>query len=435
MNILVLVKNAGVEKSTAFIEVIKILEEMGAYIHIVISNQPDDYVTEQYYYNSENIIIEFLNQTYHVEGMLERIKDVIRKGEFLEKIVGDILIWFKCLCFRVKQRLMQNKDDFAYDEFLNNMMIKYEIDEEYDYIWTTDEYSLLWAEWIRQKCEKDIKIVYHCLELYWEHFCMPSQKKWRHSREYVLFEKAQKILHKTNIIIIQDEKRWEVLCQYTGLNRNAEKVLLPVSIKDYKGKKKYSLHDRLGINRKKKIIFYPTLIAKKRGCMELIQMSEGLKSSFITVIHGFCAIQGFSDKLRKHADQFKVIISNTTFGYQELIDMHQEVWCVFLYYGETDNNDKYIANSSNKLAMSLQAGKPIITIGNQMLNELCEEYKCGIGLMEWSETEFLKAIEDIDKKYDVYSENARRCYEEKYDIELYKKTLHDVLFRKAKSND
>ena len=52
MNILVLVKNAGVEKSTAFIEVIKILEEMGAYIHIVISNQPDDYVTEQYYYNS-----------------------------------------------------------------------------------------------------------------------------------------------------------------------------------------------------------------------------------------------------------------------------------------------------------------------------------------------------------------------------------------------
>ena len=431
MKILVLLKNAGIEQSTAFIEVIKALVEKKNKIHIVIGNQADDYVREEYYYNEPNIEIEVLNTVKNRESKIESLKKIIRKWGVLEKICENVLLLIERIIFRVREKKIDDKNKFAFDEFLNSSMQDYIVKDEYDYIWTIDEYGLLWAEWINQKYHKKFKLVYYCLELYWEHFSLPEKKKWKYFKEYVLFEKAREVLLKVSIIIIQDEPRWKVLCQYTGIDNDSDKILLPVSIKNYEKKLMGNLHDRLGINAEKKIIFYPTLIAPKRGCIELTQMVEHLEDRFVTVIHGFASIKGFADKLGENISTSKIIISNTTFGYQELVDMHQDVWCVFLYYGENDNNDKYIANSSNKLAMSLQAGKPIITIGNRMLAELCEEYECGKALMKWSEEEFAEVVHDIEENYDLYCKNARKCYKEKYDIGLYKEAMYSALLERC----
>ena len=183
------------------------------------------------------------------------------------------------------------------------------------------------------------------------------------------------------------------------------------------------------IERNKKIIFYPAIIAPERGNLELVRMTQWLDDRFVTVLHAFTGIQNsYLTKIKK-AISFpdKIVISITTLQYQQLVDMHSDVWCVFLYYGEKDNNDKYIVNSSNKLVMALQAGKPIITIGNQTLARLCLDYECGIALSGWVETEFADAISKLEKNYEYYCRNARQCYEERFDIKLYADQIYDKL--------
>lgn len=432
MKILFLLRSSGVEKSTAFIEIVKALTERNVRIDLVIGSCENGSKLDGYYLSNPNISVKILNiieksQDHIQSNRIECIKNILKKLGLLE-IVCDIPKIKQRYKFICNQKKAKSDSQYAFETFLSSPIRNYCINDEYDYIWTTDEYGLLWAEWINQTSDKKHKIIHHSLELYWEHYSLQKKKVWKYYREYLLFEEARKILLKANIILIQDEARWNVLVQYTGLDKKREKVIFPLSMKDYKSSKDLILHNKLSIDKEQRIIFYPTLLAPKRGCLKLVKAVKQLDKKYVTIIHGFSSSRGFVQKLKKSITDFnQVRISNTSFEYQELVDMHQDVWCVFLYYGESDNNDRFIANSSNKLVMSLQAGKPIITIGNQMLADLCKEYGCGIALKSWSEQEFASAIREIEKNYDLYCQNARKCFVERYDINLYANTLYSKL--------
>lgn len=431
MKIGILIKSSGIEKTTAFLEVIKILIEENAQVHIVIANRAVNDREEQFYCDNENVSVEVLNEYEDKSAKIEKVKNLIRKSSILEAISGTVVSAIQGLNFERKRKLQGNDADYAYETFLTKEMREYVVDQSFDCLWVTDEYGLLWSKWINEHDAQKHKVIYHCLELYWEHYCLQSRKKWRYSREYLLFEEARKQLVQAWKIIIQDEARWKVLCKYTGLDEHRDKIIIPVSIGDYQTYSKNVLLKRLNISAGKRIIFYPTLLAPKRGCLELVHITKELPEEYVTVIHGFAAVLGFVDRLqRKVGEDDNIMISNAAFEYQELIDMHQDVWCVFLYYGEADNNDRYIANSSNKLAMSLQAGKPIITIGNHMLDQLCEEWHCGVVLKGWTTEDMKTAVTELAENYDVYCKAARKCYEERYDIRKYSEELYKDMYMK-----
>lgn len=430
MKIISILKSAGVEKSSAYIEVIQFLARKDIDVDIVIANQEKDYVKESYYLNNANINLQVLNIIDNQNSKIEILKDIIRKIK-LEKMCATLLLAYQKIYFFIKRKKYSDDKSYAYDIFLDSNMRSYNLKEDYDYILVSDEFGLLWANWLNEKSNKHCKIIYYCLELYWEHYSLQKEKKWKYFSEYLLFEEARKVLHKASLILIQDKIRWKVLCKYTGIDEKADKVYLPVSMQSYNNVKTGSFRKRINIKQGKKVIFYPTLIAAKRGCIELIKLSKFLKKEeYVTVIHGFASTGGFLRELEKNIDDTeKVIISNTSFDYQELIDMHQDVWCVFLYYSESDNNNKFITNSSNKLVMSLQAGKPIITVGNRMLANLCKETGCGVSLNSWSGEEFAKAISELGRNYEQYCRNARKCFEARYDINVYGEVLYDALIQ------
>ena len=429
MKILFLVQNFGVEKTTIFIETVKVLVEKGAKIDIAIACQPDYYVTEKYYDEEPNVRIEVLDRTDDSPIGVRGLKSLFKKYEVTEKISWTILNFGVQWMFWIRSKVNKKKEASIFGEFLSSAMRNFIPREQYDYIWTTDEYGLLWAEWINRNSGTKYKIVHHSFELFWERFSLPMYKQWQYFKQYALFDRARLILQKSEIIIIQDEERWNVLCKYTGLDREREKYLWPLSIKDYPVNMRSDIYGEMHIERNKKIIFYPAIIAPERGNLELVRMTQWLDDRFVTVLHAFTGIQNsYLTKIKK-AISFpdKIVISITTLQYQQLVDMHSDVWCVFLYYGEKDNNDKYIVNSSNKLVMALQAGKPIITIGNQTLARLCLDYECGIALSGWVETEFADAISKLEKNYEYYCRNARQCYEERFDIKLYADQIYDKL--------
>lgn len=429
MRILFLLKHTGVERMTVFIEVIKELIEKGVDIHIVIGDRGDDYFDECYYNGKTNIRLDILEKRSFEEKAIGSLKRLIGKCKAAEKITWTVLFFFTQWIFWIKYLLLnRKKKDYVFEKFLTPVMREYKLQKDYDYIWTTDEFGLLWAEWINQHSEKQYKIIHHSYELYWEHYSLPLKKHWRYFKEYVLFEGARKILPKVSLFIIQDEARWEVFCHYTGINKKSKKVLFPVAIRDYPLISQSDICERMDINVRKKIIFYPTYIAPERGCVELVRMAQELDESYIALLHGFVIAKNYVDEIRKNIlNPARVLISSMVMDYQDLIEFHHNVWCVFLCYGETDNNNKYIVNSSNKLAMALQAGKPIITIGNRMLAALCSEYRCGIAIDGWFVEEFCHAVYELEQNYEFYCNNARRCFEQRFNIKLFSDGLLNEL--------
>lgn len=422
MKILFLIVNANIINTTAFIEIVKTLVLKGSEMHIVLSSKSNESMIEEYYLGQPAISIEVLETRKSERKEVRFLKNFIRKNRTIEKVCTYGYEFIEHLKFWMISRKKN------YGIFLSEPMKNFSIKEKYDYMWVTDETGLLWAKWINNHSKREYKIVYHCLELYWEHYCFPQEKKWCFLNQYMLFEEARQVLESVFLIIIQDVNRWKVLCKYTGLKENTNKVLLPLSIRDYSITSKGLLYSNWNISKNKKIIFYPTLLAPKRGCEELMKVSTYLPDDFITVIHGFEARAGYIDRLEKYSKKSeKVRVSHSSLEYKKLLDIHKDIWCVFLCYGEADNNDRYIANSSNKLVMSLWAGKPILTLGNQMLAELCNEYGCGKSLNSWSKSDFLDAVNDLEMNYEKYSYNARRCYEKRFNIELYSENLYNKL--------
>lgn len=432
MKLIWLLKDAGTEKSSTVLELIRALVDKGVTIHLVIANQPINYVKERYYYDCPNIQVEVLNETRNHKSGVGKLKDVIRKSYTMEAICQMFVSTVTGFLFWIKKKLHEKDNEFAFGEFLDAAMRGYKIRGSYDYILTTDENGLLWAEWLNKNNDYNYKIIYYCLELYWEHYLRVKRRRLALARNYLLFETAKQVLYKTKIIIIQDELRWKVLCKYTGIDSRLEKILVPISIKNYTVCNGTLLHDTFGLEKKKKIIFYPTLLSPRRGCDELIKMTKSLGEDYCTIIHGFAAVPGYVERIKKsHVLSSNVIISKSSFDYEELLIMHQDVWCLFLYYGESDNNDKYIVHSSNKLTMGLWAGKPIITVGNRMLADLCSSYNCGKSIDTWSESEFAHAVTEIEKNYALYCKNARKCYEEVFDIDLYADRIYDKLVKEC----
>ena len=430
MKILVLLETAGVEKTTAFLEVMRTLESRSIKVNITISQMDKDYSMDQYYICSKYVSINVLEYSSNSKSFLEKVKNVIRRNHRLEKICSDIIILFDLFyssVLKFMRHIVNQKDDI--ETFLNASMRGYLPGEDYSFFWVVDEKGLLWAEHINMNREAKVNVIYHCLELYWEHYLLQTKKDWRHKRIYDLFELAKDIVQKCSLVIIQDQNRWDVLCYYTGIPNSMKHFFLPISIWDYNYKGSNIVKERWNIEGKGfRIIFYPTYLAPKRGCTELTKISRNLPEDYMVVIHGFSAIPGYIRELNSTlSEKSKVLISNVSIEYDELVKLHRDVWCVFLYYDETDNNNKYITNASNKLVTSLQAGKPIITLGNQMLNELCVNYRCGVVINSWSEEEIRLALEKLESNYDVYCRNAKRCYEERFNIELFSESLNTAL--------
>ncbi len=429
MKILFLLKNLGDEKTTIFIETVKALVERGAEIHIVIASQPEHYVRESYYDEEPNVRVDVLESVDDRTKVAGGLKELARKYRITERISWTVLNFAIQWRFWIRSKTTRKDEDYIFETFLSPVMRSFAPREQYDYIWTTDEHSLLWAEWINKNSEVKYQIVHHSFELYWEHYSLPAHKHWQYFKQYALTEKARTILQRAEIIIIQDEERWNVLCKYTGLDCKREKFLWPLSMKDYQVNIRDDIYQKMNIGRNRKIIFYPTFIAPERGNLELVRMTQRLDSRFVTVLHAYTGIQNYYLTKIKDAISFpdKIVISITTLQYQQLVDMHSDVWCVFLYYGEEDNNNKYIVNASNKLVMALQAGKPVITIGNQTLAKLCSEYGCGIALSGWMEEEFINAVRKLEQNYELYCQNARRCYEERFNIKPYADEMYNRL--------
>lgn len=211
--------------------------------------------------------------------------------------------------------------------------------------------------------------------------------------------------------IIQDEPRARVLLEDNGVQ--ATNVLyLPVSVPGpARCTRTTFLHDRLGLAGDVQIVLQLGVIAEGRLSLSLAAAAQSLPPGCRLVMHGqgrpatFQAIAAAD-----HGD--RVSLSTELVSESELPDLVASAAVGLVLYGPRFDNDRLTSRSSEKLALLLRSGVPVVTFGYPGY-ELIRDYGCGVLIN--SLDELPNAVRTILADRNAYAENAVRCFEEQYD--------------------
>lgn len=252
-------------------------------------------------------------------------------------------------------------------------------------------------------------VVYHSLEFLF-------------SSDTIIFGKFTKFIEKrcnkrAIYTIIQDENRAELLMKENGVSR--EKILIVpntnIGILTNKIEDNY-WRRRFGIGEDKKIILYAGCLDKWAELEKLIKSTEFWPDDAVFLLHGWHYDDDYFDLLRRTAEPYKdkVIFSSAGILSQDEYDhLVSSAFIGIAWFKKSILNLFHIGASSGKVFQALRCGLPVITNDLPDLKKLIEGNNCGVCVS--NEKEIGEAIKTILTNYEMYSQNAFKCFE-KYEF-------------------
>jgi hypothetical protein len=360
---------------------------------------------------SRDLALMFVNHDYHVDflGYNLEIGDFVSKesmnhDNFEVSELQDISSAYKNensvlgkLYNKITFRKYKSKTNQLFDS--NHIKIDRKVlldsyndikHEEYNFCVGIEKQGLIWCGLIAQKL--NIPILYYSLELYIEnHPMLASQGHLRDAEKY--FHRQSKAT------LIQDQFRKKALFEANEVNNDA--IYLPVSVPGPIIKKKSSfLHEKFNIPNNKKIALFFGGMAPQRYCEEIIQAAQTLQDDVLVVFHGFEMIDGYIQVLKKADVKNKIIFSLDKLPEEQITYILCSADIGFAIYSNDNANDRYTAFSSQKIALFLKHGIPIVSNHNESYTKLFNEFRCGVSISENTTT--LEALNTILSDLEEY---------------------------------
>jgi hypothetical protein len=269
--------------------------------------------------------------------------------------------------------------------------------KQYDLIIGVEKAGLIAAGWVGEL--RKMPYAYYSLELYVEG---KSTCESLRSQEIKFNRKAA-------FTIIQDRFRANVLSKASGLGNHVF-YYLPIGVTgNPNSNKTMFFQDKFFLDHNATILLYFGIIDKGRYCEELVDVADILADGVYLILHGLlCDAEICQDK--------KNVLLSTSFVEEERIqELISSCHIGLALYDNSIKNDRYTAFSSQKIALYLRSGVPIITFENECYQSLFSEFKCGIPLKSIEDLGF--AVQEIMSNYTVYQEHCLRAYEKYYNLE------------------
>ncbi|EKD59316.1 MAG: Glycosyltransferase, partial [uncultured bacterium] len=268
----------------------------------------------------------------------------------------------------------------------------------------------------------EVPLLYYSLELYVE-----GHPAFDGKSEFVALREEERLWHaKAAATIVQDAARGAVLLKSNGLDASMDVIYLPVSVSGpaFREGSRF-LHDRLSLDPARKIILYFGSVSRNRGIDEVIRHACGIDSSFEVVLHGPVAQDITSEERRNE----RVIFSCGFVDDSEVPALIASAHIGLSFYRNNVVNDRLTAFSSEKMALYLQSGVPVIAYANESYELLMEHYRCGELIRDMSELP--AAVERIEADYEGYRENALSAFERFYRCENNLRSVYAYLSRET----
>jgi len=265
--------------------------------------------------------------------------------------------------------------------------------------------GLIWAGIISQI--KNCPLIYYSLELYLEDNPVLD-------RVYHLLATEREFHKKSLATIIQDKLRAHALLSCNGVI-NTRILYLPVSSRGkVNSKRSFYLHDKLNIDRNKKIILYFGGLDKTRSIAEIVRSANNLDEDSVLVLHGF-GPKHYIRHLKSIADPQKVRFSFDFVPEEQILELISSAHIGIAIYKTSNLNDRLVAFSSSKIAYYMQCGVPMITFDTESFRELANSHHC---------LELISRFDEIPQKtrlilanYDHYRQAAFDAYDNFYDFD------------------
>lgn len=256
----------------------------------------------------------------------------------------------------------------------------------------------------------EIALLYYSLELYTrKHPLLKSD------RNLVAMRRLEK-RYSSNVatFIVQDQSRWDVLKKDLALAENSRKVFFPVGEPEYPPVSKSSLlHEMLSISTQMSILLYYGVVRPERGVIEIARTADSLPRNWIMVFHGFCS-DDTATSILSQTKQHRVRLSRTVIPGADRERLIASATIGLAIYSEPNANEQLTGFASEKLALYLKCGLPVISHDNSTFQHVSAS---GAGVMISTIDGIPAAVEHIAADYTRYSQSAAQVYRKYYRLE------------------
>lgn len=259
-----------------------------------------------------------------------------------------------------------------------------------------------------------MKLIYASFEIFFKEEFVIERKK-------VIKKLELKYSRYADLILIQDEKREELLKSVNRFREDAKFIRIPVSPMQTDFENGVSnIYQMLGIPSDKKIIIYSGTLEKWSGIYEILDLfpSKWIDGYWF-VIHSHKKLEEKSELMKKINElisrKCNLTLHNRPFYYyKEYFEFLSKCSIgIALYYPNDEDifsgkNIEYIGLSSGKFSTYMMLGIPTITTSNPVFNGLNEKYGFGITLEHLND--FPEAVNKIQDNYEEMKRGCKELY-------------------------
>jgi glycosyltransferase involved in cell wall biosynthesis len=256
----------------------------------------------------------------------------------------------------------------------------------------------------------EFPLAYYSLELYTsDHPLLNSDP-----RMTALHRLESKFASPKHAYIIQDDARWNVLKRDLGIEQVRTKILFPVSEPaEPCPESSRFLRDRLAIPDEKKILLYYGVVRPERDSLSVAAIADELPDDWVLVFHGPCH-DDTAERILGRSARRKIVMSRALIPSAQREQLIKSADVGLAIYCQTNANDRLTGSSSEKIALYLKCGVPIIGHNNESYAHIWAQ---GGGLGVSAISEIPAAINIIAPRLGNHRISARRVYEEHYSFE------------------
>lgn len=265
---------------------------------------------------------------------------------------------------------------------------------------------------IADAAQQNGPLVYYSLELYLDSH--DKTKVYRYIRE-----NEKRAIRRLSALIIQDRFREDTFKREncSGDVRNFESFLMPVSVVPVTGGGSHDTywHQTYNLSEDIRVVLYFGLISREgRGLQEFIDGFRFSSANLAFVIHGYGDISFIEELKNKYRDE-NIFVSTNFVPESEIDVLIRSADVGLTWYSCENENSSHTAFASEKIALFLRAGKPILTNSGPTYHELFSSYSCG--LSDKQASGLARRLPDLFQAYASMRREALDAYTQFYDFE------------------
>lgn len=248
-------------------------------------------------------------------------------------------------------------------------------------------------------------------------------------------EIAKLAFKKSECVIVQDEDRFNSLCEYYQYQHPKVFHLPNSPFNDcyYHNDRENFFRNNFNLSQEKfpYIVLSAGQISDNVCSKSLAHAFASIDNGCALIFHGVDAVGQYKEEdpymqSLRQVNSKNLFLSLNPLPFEEVDKIYASSTLGVALYAEVDDNYTKIAKASGKLAQYLKHGKPVLVSNHPSLSQLVEKYQIGMVINNPSDAQEIKvAIDKILNSYDTYSNNAKCCFAAEFDFE---KKVEPILY-------